>query len=136
MLKIQLIISLLVTTFCFSCTSEKTYSKAENAFDAGREFIDACLKGDFDKASFYMLQDDKNKDLLLQQKRNYNEKSDQEKEQYKESSIIINEDATINDSTHIINYKNSYDNVGRKVKVVLQNNTWLVDFKYTFDGNL
>ena len=53
-----------------------------------------------------------------------------------DASRPINEDATVNDSTHIINYKNSYDNTGRKVKVILSNNEWLVDFKYTFDGNL
>src|SRR3954449_5774672 len=119
----------------FSC-AEKHYTKAENALDAGREFIDGCLKGDFDKASYYMLQDDKNKSLLLQQKRNYDAKSKEEKQEYNSASIIIYEDATINDSTHIINYQNSYDKVGRKVKVISKNNTWLVDFKYTFNPNL
>jgi regulation of enolase protein 1 (concanavalin A-like superfamily) len=119
----------------FSC-AEKHYTKAENALDAGREFIDGCLKGDFDKATYYMVQDDQNKSLLLQQKRNYDAKSKEEKQEYNNASIIIYEDATLNDSTHIINYQNSYDKVGRKVKVVLQNNTWLVDFKYTFNPNL
>jgi hypothetical protein len=118
------------------CCSLNKYSTAENALDAGREFIDACLKGDFDKAGFYMLQDDKNNSLLLEQKRNYNAKSKKEKQEYNDASIIIFEDATVNDSTHIINYQNSYDKVGRKVEVVLHNNTWLVDFKYTFNGNL
>src|SRR3954452_19140531 len=128
-------IIILFSSFTFSC-SEKHYNKAENALDAGREFIDGCLKGDFDKASYYMVQDDQNKSLLLQQKRNYDAKSKEEKQEYNNASIIIYEDATLNDSTHIINYQNSYDKVGRKVKVVLQNNTWLVDFKYTFNPNL
>jgi regulation of enolase protein 1 (concanavalin A-like superfamily) len=127
-------IILLCCTF-FSC-AEKHYTKAENALDAGREFIDGCLKGDFDQASYYMLQDDENKSLLLQQKRNYDAKSKEEKQQYNNASIIIYEDAAVNDSTHVINYQNSYDKVGRKVKVVLKNNTWLVDFKYTFNPNL
>ena len=134
----RLITSSIIIFFCsviFSCT-EKHYTKAEDALDAGREFIDGCLKGDFDKASYYMLQDDENKSLLLQQKRNYNAKSQQEKQEYNTASIIIYEDASINDSTHVINYQNSYDKVGRKVKVVLKNNTWLVDFKYTFNPNL
>jgi len=123
---------------CFGivCCSAKHYTTAENALDAGREFIDACLKGDFDKASYYMLQDEKNKSFLLQQKRNYDAKGKKEKEEYNNASIIIFEDATVNDSTHIINYQNSYDKVGRKVKVIQQNNEWFVDFKYTFDGNL
>ena len=118
------------------CSCSEKYSKAENALDAGREFIDGCLKGDFDKATYYMLDDTQNKKLLLEQKRNYDGKSKQEKLEYSQASIIINEDATINDSTHIINYQNSYDKIGRKVKVILNNSKWLVDFKYTFNGNL
>ena len=134
----RLTTSSIIIFFCsiiFSCT-ETHYTKAEDALDAGREFIDGCLKGDFDKASYYMLQDDENKSLLLQQKRNYNAKSKKEKQEYNTASIIIYENAAINDSTHIINYQNSYDKVGRKVKVVLKNDTWLVDFKYTFNPNL
>jgi hypothetical protein len=124
--------------FCctFLCCCTQKYSKAENALDAGREFIEGCLKGDFDKAAYYMLNDNQNKKLLLDQKRNYDAKSNQEKTEYNSASIIINEDAAINDSTHIINYQNSYDKIGRKVKVILHNNEWLIDFKYTFNGNL
>jgi hypothetical protein len=123
--------------FVFSnCNENKVYQKAENALDAGREFIDGCLKGDFDKATFYMINDSTNKNMLLTLKRKYKEKSDAQKIEYKEASIIIFEDAVLNDSTHIINYQNSYDKLGHKVKVILDNNTWLVDFKYTFDGNL
>ncbi|HRI21116.1 MAG TPA: hypothetical protein PLA68_09175, partial [Panacibacter sp.] len=62
--------------------------------------------------------------------------SKDEKQNYNDANIIIIEDATIDNSTHIINYQNSYDKVGRKVKVILVNDKWLVDFKYTFDGNL
>lgn len=122
-------------TALFSCHT-KEFPKAENALDAGREFIDGCLKGDFDKAAFYMVKDSSNNSLLLAQKRNYNTKSSADKQAYHDASIIIYEDATLNDSTHIINYRNSYDNVGRKVKVIYRDNTWLVDFKYTFNGNL
>jgi hypothetical protein len=118
------------------CRCNQKYSKAENALDAGREFIDGCLKGDFNKAEYYMLDDEQNKKLLLEQKRNYEGKSKQEKQEYSQASIIINEDATINDSTHIINYQNSYDKIARKVKVILNDDKWFVDFKYTFNGNL
>jgi hypothetical protein len=118
------------------CSCNQKYSKAENALDAGREFIDGCLKGDFNKAEYYMLDDEQNKKLLLEQRRNYEGKSKQEKQEYSQASIIINEDATINDSTHIINYRNSYDKIARKVKVILNDDKWFVDFKYTFNGNL
>jgi hypothetical protein len=128
------IIGIFYLVVLFSCNQK--YSKAENALDAGREFIDGCFKGDFDKAAYYMLDDTQNKKLLLEQKRNYEGKSKDERQEYSQASIIINEDATLNDSTHIINYQNSYDKIGRKVKVILYNNKWMVDFKYTFNGNL
>jgi len=121
--------------FC-SCSNRNKYIPAENPLDAGREFIDGCLKGEFKRAGFYMIDDTRNKELLQTQEKNYNSKSKDEKRQYLEASIIINEDAAVNDSMHIINYQNSYDKTDRKVKVVLRNNNWQVDFKYTFDGNL
>ena len=136
MLQIKYGITFLFAFILSSCITNKNYTKAENALDAGREFIDGILKGDFDRAAFYMINDPINNDLLLKQKKSFATKSDQEKAEYNEASITIFEDAVINDSTHIINYQNSYDKTGRKVKVILRNDSWLVDFKYTFDGNL
>ena len=118
-----------------SCISSE-YPPASNALEAAREFIDGCLKGDFRKAVFYMIDDSLNQRELLKIQRDYKSKSDDQKHAYATSSIIINEDAVINDTTHIINYKNSYDQFARKVKVVQRNGRWLVDFKYTFNGNL
>ena len=119
----------------YSC-NYNNYENAVTALDGGREFIDGCLKGDFKKASFYMINDSINNSNLLKIKRDYAAKSAAQKHEYATASIIINEDETINDSTHIINYKNSYDKIARKVKVIHRNNNWLVDFKYTFNGNL
>lgn len=118
------------------CSGDKKYPKAENAFDAGREFIDGCLKGDFDKAAFYMLKDADNKAHLSKLQADYKLKSKNDKQQYHDASINILDDEEVDDHTHIINYKNSYDHIARKVKVVLQGSNWLVDFKYTFNGNL
>ena len=126
---------LIVVLIFFACNISK-YQPAPTALQAGREFIDACLKGDFDKADFYMADDSTNNSYLLNIETDYHQKTADEKIQYGKASINIIEDAAINDSTHIINYKNSYDNIGRKVKVVNSNGIWLVDFKYTFDGNL
>jgi hypothetical protein len=112
------------------------YDNAVTALDGAREFIEGCLKGDFKQASFYMIDDKENQSDFLKIKRDYNGKSEDEKRAYASSSIIINDDETINDSTHIINYSNSYDKVAHKVKVINRNGKWLVDFKYTFNGNL
>jgi hypothetical protein len=42
----------------------------------------------------------------------------------------------VNDSTSIINYSNTYMNKPMEIKLVRENKKWVVDFKYTFSGNL
>ena len=112
------------------------YKDADNAIDAGREFIDACLKGDFVRASFYMVQDDTNKQDLARIEREYREKDRDGRRQYREASINIAEIANLTETITIINYSNSYDRIGHKIKVIQEGNKWLVDFKYTFNPNL
>lgn len=127
---------LFILLLIFSACNNNDYPKAENALDAGREFIDGCLKGDFKRAAFYMVADEENNRELLKLKNQYKEKSQEQQNNFYNSSIILNEDAAVSDTVHVINYMNSYDKIGRKVKVVLRNKTWLVDLKYTFNGNL
>jgi hypothetical protein len=134
-MKVFISTCLLIIALCIGCINNE-YPAASTALEAGREFIDGCLKGDFKKASFYMIADSNNQSELLKIQRDYNSKGEEEKHAFATASIIINEDAVINDSTHIINYKNSYDQFARKVKVLHRNGKWLVDFKYTFNGNL
>jgi hypothetical protein len=117
-----------------SCAQK--YPAATTPLEGAREFIDGYLKGDFTKAQAYMINDDENQKDLLKIKRDYNAKSEEQKHDYAAASIIINEDAALNDTMHIINYSNSYDKIARKVKVIQRDGKWLVDFKYTFDGNL
>ncbi len=114
----------------------KTYPKAENAFDAGREFIDGCLKGDFDRAGFYLLRNDANDKRFDKIKSDYRNKTSDQKAQYYDASINILEEDAISDSVHIISYKNSFDDIARKVKVLQTKDGWLVDLSYTFSGNL
>jgi hypothetical protein len=54
------------------CTAGGSYEKAENAQDAGREFIRATLEGDHKKAKFYLLKDTTNLLLIEKQQENYN----------------------------------------------------------------
>jgi len=128
---------LLILILAFTgCGNNNDYPKADDALGAGREFIDGCLKGDFKRAAFYMVADEENNRELLKLKNQYKEKSQEQQNNFYNSSIILNEDAAVSDTVHVINYMNSYDKIGRKVKVVLRNKTWLVDLKYTFNGNL
>lgn len=114
----------------FSCnTNNANNAIAENAFDAGREFIDAGLKGDFEKAAVYMKDDTANKQMLLQQQKDYDNFDAVAREEYRQASIIINQDSIVNDTVHIISYANSYDKKSKMLKVIFTNKTWLVDLK-------
>ncbi len=121
----------------FACNQNNNdYQKPENALDAGRSFIEHSLKGQFTTARRYMIQDSDNIYWLEKVSKDYNKLSEQDKTGFKNASIKINEVADVTDSVTIINYSNSYRNVAQNVKVVRENDTWLVDFKYTFSGNL
>lgn len=112
------------------------FPPAENSLDAAREFIDGYLKGDFEKARFYMEKDADNLQNLEKMEKAYNSKNKADKQQYQQASIIIEGIEAVNDSTDIINYKNSFDKIARKVKVVKAPDGWQVDFKYTLSGNI
>ncbi len=124
--------------FLFSCkNNDDEYHKPESALDAGREFIDQSLKGRFSTAKKYMLQDEENLYWLNKWSTDFNKISEQEKAGYSKASINIREVAdVIPDSVTIISYSNSYRNRPQKIKVVKYNGEWVVDFKYTFSGNL
>jgi hypothetical protein len=130
------LIPFILLAFLFSCKNEnEEYKKPENALDAGREFIDNSLKGRFNTARKYMLQDDDNLFWMEKVSNDYNKMSEQDKAGLGKASINIIEVADLADSVTIINYSNSYKKRPQKVKVVNQNGNWLVDFKYTFTEN-
>src|SRR5271154_5251902 len=83
------IFSVLIITFVFACNDQTTYKKAEDAQDAGREFIRASLDGDYEKAKFFMLSDSTNKFLLERWKSGYDNLPADEKEKYKDAEIIV-----------------------------------------------
>jgi hypothetical protein len=129
---------ILACVLLFSCKNEdEEYKKAENALDAGREFIQHSLKGKFNTANRYMLQDEDNQFWLAKSIQIFNKYTEQEKAAFNKASININEVNDVTpDSVTIITFSNSYKKVPQKLKVVKYNGEWLVDFKYTFSGNL
>ena len=124
--------------FMFSCKNkEGEYHKPENALDAGREFIQESLKGKFNAANRYMLQDEDNQFWLAKWSKEFNKLSEQDKAGYSKAGITIYEvNDVVPDSVTIINFSNSYKKRQQKIKVVKSNGDWKVDFKYTFSGNL
>lgn len=124
--------------FLFSCKNEEDeYHKPESALDAGREFIQESLKGKFNAANKYMLQDEDNQFWLAKWSNEFNKLSEQDKAGYSKAAITIFEvNDVVPDSVTIINFSNSYKKRQQKIKVVKTNGDWKVDFKYTFSGNL
>jgi hypothetical protein len=128
---------MLVTLICFTgCSTKKNYRPAADALDAAREFIGACLIGDFEKADAYMIQDASNKQFLKEAETTYRNRTANQQKQLGEASLQNITIEEVSTTATIINYKNSADNIAHKVKAVLNNNIWLIDFKYTFNPNL
>lgn len=126
-----------LSIFLYACQSTTTsFPPAENALDAGREFIDACLKGDFSKAAAYMLDDSTNRGHLQRAETKFREYDKEGRQQLRAASINISEVSDVDTATSIIYYSNSFDQQPLKVKVIRENKKWLVDFKYTFNPNL
>jgi hypothetical protein len=129
-------IAILLFVIAFiGCRSKEEQTPA-TALDRGRDFIRASLNGDFDNAEKLILKDDQNLQLFDSYKSYYNRLPSEKKQLYKQASYEINKYLDVDDSTTIINYSNSYMNKPMDIKLIRKNKTWLVDFKYTYSGNL
>jgi hypothetical protein len=115
-----------------ACNQSAKTKKNSDPLEAGREFIDASLKGDYDYAKKYLLADSTNQMYFDRFVEFDNNKPAAEKEGYKNANIIIDSTQNIGDTVTIINYSNTYKKKPSKIKLVKKNNEWLVDFKYTF----
>ena len=131
-----------IISFCFvvqfffvSCTQNENAIKRAGPIEAGREFIDASLKGNYEYAKEYLLADTVNMEYFNELVNFNNKLSPQEKEGYKSANIIIDSIQNISDTVTIINYSNTFKNTPDKIKLVRVNKEWLVDFKYTFSEN-
>lgn len=125
-------------TSCFfiltGCGNKEDYLKPDDPLEAGREFIRFALDGDMRKAKAYILPDADNKRLFENIEQKYTAETQEERNNYKSASIIINKFQSLNDSTSIINFSNSYKKQNSEIKLVKKDNEWWVDFKYTFTG--
>lgn len=125
----KLCIIILLLPFA-SCSLGGGYEKAENAQDAGREFIRASLDGDHQKARFYLLKDTTNLLLIDRQQRDYQQLTSEEKTKHRESSIYPVSIQKVNDSTTNYTYYNSYNPKDTTmIRIVKWNGDWVVDLK-------
>ncbi|MBX2931129.1 MAG: DUF4878 domain-containing protein [Chitinophagaceae bacterium] len=127
---------LLFCIIIFSACTSQHYTPATSAIEAITAFMEACKLGDFKKANFYMLQDEENKKLLKEAQNKFYQYDLEEKRQLASASLQNISIENLSATEVIIYYNNSSDKERRKVKAILNNNTWLIDFKYTFNPNL
>ncbi|WP_315817404.1 hypothetical protein [Paraflavitalea speifideaquila] len=125
----QLTIIALTVTFA-ACSGSTGYEKAEDAQDAGRQFIRASLDGNYEKAKFYLLKDDDNLTLLKKQQSNYQKMTNEDKHSFGEASILPIEIQPVNDSVTNYKYNNSFHPTDTTtIRIVRVDNEWLVDLK-------
>ena len=120
----------------FAACNNSSETRKTDPLESGRGFIEASLKGDCVEAKKYLLQDSTNIEYFNGLKDFNSKRSKEEKEGYKDANILIDSTQKISDSVTIISYSNTYKNKPSKLKMVRRNNEWLVDFKYTFTGNM
>lgn len=130
------IISLLLFILAASACNHSAELRKRDPLESGRGFIESSLKGDYDEAQKYILQDSTNIEYFNGLKDFNSKRSTDEKEGYSDANILIDSAQKISDSVTIITYSNTYKNKPSKLKMVKKNNEWLVDFKYTFTGNM
>lgn len=106
------------------CSTQQSLSPADNALDAGREFIDAQLKGDFAKAAFYMLEEPSQQAWLKTAEENYRKLDRGGRQQSREASINIAGVEEKHTDTTLIRYSFSFDTTPKTLLVVKNNQQW------------
>jgi hypothetical protein len=128
----KIIVPLILLSFFACSTPSKKPQEAENEIDAARQFIRASLDGRFDLARDFLLNDSLNNNYLDLVQRSYQKVSPADRESYKGATIIIHNASTINDSTSILIFSNSFKNEQDTLRVIKIENKWWVDLKYLF----
>lgn len=126
-----LLLPLLAIT-CWACNTNTAYKKAEDAQDAGRQFIRASLDGDVQKARFYLLKDSTNLYMLDHswKQNTYDKLSTEERREYRDAQIRPVKIENENDSVVKYVFTNSYKQKDTTViNIVRINGEWLVDLK-------
>lgn len=125
-------LSLLVFCACNNSSEASNSETSENDVDAARNFIRAALDNDFEKARTFVIADSVNNQYLDLAKQSRANLSKEENSKYKSASIRIYDTRKVTDSVSIITYANSFKNKKDSLKVVRDNNKWLIDLKYSF----
>lgn len=138
---LKTIAALIFSSFIFiSCNSDKTAGKEEpmSETNVAIAFIRGLLDNKLDDAEKYLLKNEENQQYFDALKAQYKRKSPEELAKFRNADINFSENPSyVTDSVCIISYSNSYNpQLKNKLKLVRINGKWLVDFQYTFSGNM
>ena len=119
-----------------SCNNQKEVPNTD--IGVATEFINDLHKGDFKEAKQLLFVEESNTRLLEDIEKRFKAWPKDKLEYFKNNDIlIINEVSPVTDSVTVVSYTTNYKKEEKnKVKVLRINGKWLIDFKYTFSGNL
>ncbi len=118
--------TLLLALVIACSTPTKNFPPAGSSIEAGRSYVEACLQGDFEKATAYAAPTQSMKIHTANTEKNYRDLDKEGRSNFRQASIIIL-GITDQDSLHTqMNYQYSLDNKPRQVEIEKTNGKWLV----------
>ena len=104
----------------------KNFPPASSSIDAGRNYLEACLQGDFEKAVAYAATSETMKLQTTNTEKNYRNLDKEGRSSFRQASIIIL-DITDVDSLHTrMNFQYSLDKKPRQIEIEKRDGKWLV----------
>ena len=117
---------LLLALFIGCTTPTKSFPPAGSSIEAGRNYVEACLQGDFEKATAYAASNETMKLHTVNTEKNYRNLDKEGRSNFRQASIIIL-GITDQDSLHTqMNYQYSLDKKPRQLEIEKTNGKWLV----------
>ena len=118
---------ILLLALFIGCTNPpKSFPPASTSIEAGRNYVEACLQGDFEKATAYAAPTQAMKLHTANTEKNYRDLDKEGRSSFRQASIII-EGITDQDSLHTqMNYQYSLDKKPRQLEIEKTNGKWLV----------
>ena len=107
-------------------TPTKNFPPAGSSIEAGRNYVEACLQGDFEKATAYAAPSQAMKLHTANTEKNYRDLDKEGRSSFRQASIII-EGITDQDSLHTqMNYQYSLDKKPRQLEIEKKSGSWFV----------
>jgi hypothetical protein len=116
----------LFALFIGCSTPTKNFPPASSSIEAGRNYVEACLQGDFEKATAYAATSETMKAQTATTEKTYRNLDKEGRSNFRQASIIII-DITDQDSLHTrMNFQYSLDKKPRQIEIEKTNGKWLV----------